>query len=183
VSRRWTVLIAVALLGAALLVILRTVRYEPPVPGPAFVEAEHTRWVDLYFPSEKGGLVMEAREVRAAGSANEEAMTVLKELFRGPLSSGAHSLSPGGVGVERFFLDTAGTAYVSLDSAIVTDPPGGTRSEQLCLEAIVRTVVSNVRGARRLQLVIGGRVPETLWGHLRTDMPLPAPATASLLGE
>jgi hypothetical protein len=176
VSARWIAVIVTLGLAVVLLVVLRGVRYEPPVVATALPEAELTRWVDLYFPSALGGLTLEPREVRIEPSLNREALSILRELFNGPQHPGAVPLIPDRATVESFFLDDQGTAYVGLDSAVVHDPLGGTNAEILCVEAILRTVLSNVYGARRLQLMIAGRVPDTLWGHVRTDRPLVASA-------
>jgi hypothetical protein len=176
VSVRWVAVIVVLGLATVLLVVLRAARYQPPLPPTVSPEAEQTRWVDLYFPSDRGGLMMEPREVRAEPSSNQEALTILRELFRGPLCTGALPLLSEDVRVESFFLDDEGTAYVGLDSTLARDPPGGTSGEVLCVEAILRTVLSNVRGAQSLQLIIAGQVPETLWGHVRLDRPLAASA-------
>ncbi len=175
-SARWAAVILILGLAVVLLAVLRGARYEPPLPPLASPEAEHTRWVDLYFPSVRGGLMVEPREVRVEPSSNQEALSILRELFSGPRHPGALPLLAEDARVESFFLDDEGTAYVGLDSALVRDPPGGTSAEVLCVEAILRTVLSNVRGARRLQLMIAGQVPQTLWGHLRTDRPLVASA-------
>ncbi len=171
-SVRWVVVLVIVVLAAVLVMILRGTRYEHPIPPLAPPEVEHTRWVDLYFPSVQGGLAVEAREVRAEPSSNREARAILRELFRGPLMPGALPLLEVDARVESFFLDAQGTAYVGLDSVLVRDPPGGTSCEVVCLEAIMRTVLSNVRGAKRIQLMVDGQVPRTLWGHLRLDRPV-----------
>jgi hypothetical protein len=182
VSVRWVAVVVILGLTVVLLVVLRSVRYEPPVVVSTLPEAERTRWVDLYFPSTQGGLTVEPRELRIESSLNREALSILRELFEGPRNPKAVPLMSQSVTVESFFLDDQGTAYVGLDSAVVHDPMGGTSAEVLCVEAILRTVLSNVGGARRLQLMIAGRVPETLWGHIRTDRPLVESALRSPRG-
>ncbi len=158
--------------GVVLVFVLRGARYQQRLLVPTRPEEERTRWVDLYFPAVAGGLAVEPREVREEASVNREALSVLHELFRGPLRPGALALVPSATRVESFFVDENGTAYVGIDSTIVAAPPGGTSSETLFLEAVLRTIAANVRGVRRLQLLVDGQVRETLWGHIRLDRPL-----------
>jgi hypothetical protein len=169
---RWIVLLAAVVVGVVLVLVLRGARYQPRLLVPTRPEEERTRWVDLYFPSVAGGLALEPRELREEASINREALSVLQELFRGPLRPGAVALVPSATRVESFFVDENGTAYVGIDSTVISDSPGGTSSETLFLEAVLRTIAVNVEGVRKLQLLVDGQVRETLWGHVRLDKPL-----------
>ena len=85
----------------------------------------------------------------------------------------------------EFYLLPDGTAVADFSDALSHEIPIGISSEQLAVDAIVRTLHAAVPQARRLKILIGGQEVETLAGHVDLSsafdlsaMPPAAPAPA-----
>ena len=73
------------------------------------------------------------------------------------------------------------TAYVDL-SADVVHANAGSAGEAASLQQLVYTVTAAAPAVRGVQLLVGGRVVETLWGHVDTRRPLTRAAAWEVLG-
>jgi hypothetical protein len=73
------------------------------------------------------------------------------------------------------------TAYVDLSGEARTGSAGGAGEEQ-SLQQLVWTVTAAAPAVHDVQLLIEGRAPETLWGHVDTRRPLPRGPAAYVLG-
>jgi len=84
-----------------------------------------------------------------------------------------------------FYLLPDGTAVADFSDALSHEIPSGISTEQLAVDAVVRTLHAAVPQARRLKILIGGQEVETLAGHVDLTgafdlgaMPPAAPAPA-----
>jgi len=75
-------------------------------------------------------------------------------------------LLPLGTTLQAFYLLDDGTAVADFSDALSHDLPAGISTEQLAVDAIVRTLHAAVPQARRLRILIAGQEAETLAGHV-----------------
>ncbi len=72
---------------------------------------------------------------------------------------------PEGATLLGFYILPDGTAIADFSEALASETPSGILSEELAVDSIVRTLESNVAGARRLKILIHGQEVDTLAGH------------------
>jgi len=92
---------------------------------------------------------------------------------------------PFGTVLQAFYMLSDGTAVADFSDALSHELPAGISTEQLAVDAIVRTLHAAVPQARRLKILIAGQEAETLAGHVDltsafdlSAMTPPAPAPA-----
>jgi len=73
------------------------------------------------------------------------------------------------------------TAFVDLSRA-ATRSSSGAEGEAQSLQQLAWTVTAAAPSVRTVQLLIEGRAPETLWGHVDTSRPISRGQAASVLG-
>jgi hypothetical protein len=138
----------------------------PPQAAPAA-----TVVVTLFFASPDGDkLVREGREVDIEESVEESIESVVDELIRGPLGSGAPTLPPNAkvVGVHL----KGDLAELDFGPELLQGIPEGSSAEMVAAYSIVDTVVTNFPQIKSVQFLVEGVVPQTLSGHLDLRTPL-----------
>jgi len=73
---------------------------------------------------------------------------------------------PLGTTLQAFYLLDDGTAVADFSDTLSHDLPAGISTEQLAVDAIVRTLHAAAPQARRLRILIAGQEAETLAGHV-----------------
>ena len=143
-----------------------------PEPTEAPAEVRRTINVKLLF-EEPGGawLVPEERSVAYHASLSRQLRAVVDELLRG---SQAGKVSPLAVGarVQEVFVTARGVAYVDLSKEIATAPLPGATAEMLAVFSLVNSITMNFPAVKRVQILIDGRMAETLGGHVDLSQPL-----------
>jgi spore germination protein GerM len=150
-------------------------RPDTPLPETEPWEGYGSQTVILFFS--EGGLDPtwreELRPIELQEDPVERMARTLEELFRGPERGLGRALPPGAA-LEHIFLEE-GNGTLTLDLSPVTSQillRAGSIEEQIALEAIKRTLRVNFPALRRLRILVGGRVTETLGGHLNIARPL-----------
>ena len=136
--------------------------------GNAVPGEELTIW---FASRQEDALVAEKRRMPPLPSPVERAKASLQELIAGPKSDASRTVSAE-VKVRELFIDNQGTAYVDFNEAFSQTHPGGPWAEMLTLRSIMQTLVANVPGIKRVQILIEGREMETLAGHVDIRRPL-----------
>ena len=95
----------------------------------------------------------------------QRARVALETLITGAPSPTSRVL-PLDAALLAFYLLPDGTAIADFSDAVSREVPSGISSEQLAVDAIVRTVHAAVPQARRLKILVGGQQTETLAGHV-----------------
>ena len=130
------------------------------------------RAVTLWFAADDGdSLVAETRELEEQEGLHERIASLVAALDQGPLRRGLAVL-PAGTSVMHVYLDERGLLTLDLSRAFQQGFHGGSRAEDLAVEAIARTIGDNVPEVRRILFTCGGAPLETLGGHVPLDQPV-----------
>jgi germination protein M len=143
-----------------------------PEPTEAPADVQRTINVKLLFEEPSGaGLVPEERSVTYHANLSRQLRAVVDELLRGSL---AGKLSPlaGGARVQEVFVTARGVAYVDISKEIVDKPLPGAAAEMFAVFSLVNSITMNFPAVKRVQILIDGRMADTLGGHVDLSRPL-----------
>jgi spore germination protein GerM len=132
------------------------------------------RAVVLEFPRRSGdGWVTEERRLPAAGQPADALLAVMAALCEGPQTGRAVSALPRGTRALAAFLDPArGVAVVDFSGEILYGHSGGSAAETATLGTILRTLASNFPQVTSCTILVDGRQPATIGGHIDLSRPL-----------
>jgi len=168
------VVVICVLIVALVLVSKRKPPVEEVVTPPARQPVETgagTRAVVLYFGSADGSeLVETTREILAPSDASSLLAGIMRELASGPSDRGV-PLLPGDTQLRSAYI-SGNTAYLDFSEELVSGFSGGSTQEYLLLSSVVRTVAENFRDASRVQILVEGRVADSIGGHYEITEPL-----------
>jgi hypothetical protein len=132
-----------------------------------------TRPVLLYFEGRDGLLAPERREMPLPQADAAAIRPLLAALLAGPKTAGLPKPLPDGTILRGAFVLPEGTAIVDLGGrALQQGWQTGSHDELMAAYAIVQTAVVNLPSVKRVQILVGGEVAETLAGHLDLTRPL-----------
>lgn len=139
-------------------------------PAPAADStAPGLRSVTLIVPAANGdGLVAESREVAELEGLHERVSALVALLTAEPEGGRAPALPPGTL-VRHVFLDGAGELTVDLSRPFLSRLGGGSRTEDLMVGALVRTLAGNIPGVRRVRVLCVGRPIAVPGAHVPLD--------------
>jgi spore germination protein GerM len=69
-------------------------------------------------------------------------------------------------------MDQNGVAKVNFDQTLSKEHPGGSSAEMLTLYSIVNSLILNFPQIKRVQILIDGKVVETIAGHISLKEPV-----------
>lgn len=124
--------------------------------------------ITLYFSDDQAEyLIPETRHVEKSDSI---AKTALEELIKGPKESDLHATVPPetsvlGVDIEK------DTAYANFSKELVDKHWGGSTGELMTITSIVNTL-TEFENIKKVQILVEGKVVETIAGHLDVSRPL-----------
>lgn len=145
--------------------------------SPLFTGKEATHEAVIYLPSEqKPGFVTVKRPIYVTASVVNQGKQLLQALMAGPKADGSEGGAAACFGPDagylELYLNGQGLAVVDLPAATVAGLPGGTSAEVATLYCLVRTLVTNLPGVTRVQVLIDGERAESLLGHVDLLDPL-----------
>lgn len=141
--------------------------------SPLYTGKEPKRKLRLSFPSaEKPGFFAEEGEIYATASQVAQLKQALNLFLAGPKSKQAAPAFPAGSAWREVFLTADGLLVIDLDGAFRADFPGGTSWEYLSLDSLVKTALENFRDAKQVQVLIDGKIEDSLAGHMDISRPL-----------
>ena len=141
-------------------------------PAPAAPAASVPHIIaTLYYGTPDGqALAAVKREVPLGEGPREQGRQILEsELEDAPAPY--LSLIPRGTTLRAFYITDRGDAFVDLSAEASTLHPGGSTHELLTVYAIVNVVTANLTSVERVQILIDGRQPDTLAGHVDLRRP------------
>jgi germination protein M len=143
-----------------------------PEPTEAPADVHRTINVKLLFEEPGGaGLVPEERSVAYHANLSRQLRVVVDELLRGSLAGKVSPLAGGGR-VQEVFVTARGVAYVDISKEIADKPLPGETAEMLAVFSLVNSITMNFPAVKRVQILIDGRIAETLGGHVDLSRPL-----------
>jgi len=131
----------------------------PPASGP-------TETVTLYVADDAvGALRAHSAQIPLPGGRQQRAEELLRALLRIYQQPGAaHPLSPD-ADIRSIYLIDPGAAVIDLNAAFADQHRSGILSEQLTVNSLVETLAVNVPGIQRVNILVEGKVRDTLAGH------------------
>ncbi len=128
------------------------------------------RTVTLYFGNSDGKHLVGKSIVLKKGTLKEE-ITETLELLKKPDANGLYSALPEGTSIKSVKI-TGRTATINFSKELKENHPGGSTWELLSVYAIVDTVTLGFSEVDNIQILVEGRIEETLAGHVMINKPL-----------
>jgi len=126
---------------------------------------------DIFFgDTETDSLIVEKRTLPWSTDPEQRARRLLTELLRGP-SGAAVRTTPGSTMLRSVSITSGGVAQADFSGQLSLDHPGGSSSEVLTVYSIVNTLVFNIDGIKKVQILIEGQTIDTLAGHMDCRQP------------
>jgi len=145
---------------------------------PFLAPEENVKLVRLYFASPDADyLNIEARKILREEKITDEATVLVGELIKGSRGNLDPTIPPGSELHELYIVPEEKCAYLDFNQAFQTNHPGGSAGELLTIYSLVNTLIDNLEGIERVQILIEGETIETLAGHIDTTKPLPRNGT------
>jgi len=139
---------------------------------PGKLQAGEAKVIDLYFTDADGQrLALESREI-GGRSIEEKIRQAMEALIAGPSKKKLAPTIPEGVKIRGIYYKEK-IAFVDFTSALSSNHPGGSWTELLTIYSIINTITENFPEVKKVQILIEGREPETLAGHVDISRPLP----------
>jgi spore germination protein GerM len=134
------------------------------------------RQVALYYESAADMMLHpEPRNVAVPENPAGAMSIVVRELFKGPVTTSLARSFPKDTVVRGAFLLPDGTAFVDLGGATLTQGWGtGSHEELMAVYGVVQTVTANFNEVKRVRLLVNGEPAETLAGHVNLARSLEA---------
>ncbi len=170
------VLLAAAVLG--FLAFLGITFYDfiyPPAEKDLPESKKEKIQVVLYFAdADERFLVPEKRWILKDKSPSSQAEKLVQALIDGPgegAKKGLVRVFPDGTVLRSVRIDKDATATVDFDKTLVERHPGGSSSEIATVYALTNTLTQNLPAVKKVQILVDGKVRETLKGHMDTRYP------------
>lgn len=136
--------------------------------GDAMASLNERITIVLYFNNKEGYL---AAEKRAIPKTLGIARAAINELIKGPTAqSGLSASIPAGTRLKDIKIQN-GLATVDFSEDLSKKHPGGSAGESLTVGSIVNTL-TQFPSVQEVQILVEGRVVETIAGHLDVSKPL-----------
>ncbi len=136
------------------------------------VVAKEKKMVTLYFSdAECEYLIGEKREISKRDKVEEEAAETLHELIKGSRGTLTRTV-PSRTELLALKIDEQGTAKVSFNQALSKEHPGGSSAEMMTIYSIVNSLTLNFPQIKRVQILIDGKVVESIAGHISLRHPI-----------
>lgn len=116
-------------------------------------------------------LVPSQRNVRTPSGTLKKLKTVVDELIAGPVSNDTLPAIPGTTRLRGHWI-SGNTAFLDFSRQLFLDLPDNADAEIVAVYAIVNTVVENVPGISKVQILVEGVPVRTLRGLTRVLTPL-----------
>jgi hypothetical protein len=179
VQRRYLIAAAiVTLLVVAGLAVVAIERFVPPrrtavrpTPPPAPAATAHIN-ATLFFASLDGlALIPFRREVPLADGVVAQGEQILRAQL-GDAPAPLTSVIPKGTKLRGFYVTDRGDAFVDFSKELSMAHPGGSQFELMTVYAIVDAVTANLPRVQRVQILVDGKVVDTIAGHVDVRRPL-----------
>lgn len=136
------------------------------------VAPKEKKMVTLYFSDAEGEfLIGEKREISKRDRVEEEAEEALHELIKGSRGTLTRTV-PSRTELLGLKIDEQGIAKVSFNQALSREHPGGSSAEMMTIYSIVNSLTLNFPQIKQVQILIDGKVVESIAGHISLRQPI-----------
>lgn len=133
--------------------------------------------VHLYFADTSNRyLISEERVLEHPDDPSDFSRIIIGALIEGPRGQLGRTL-PAETKLRALYITQNGICYVDFTPAVRELFPGGSQSELISVYSIVNSLILNVPAIDKVKILIDGKEPTTLAGHVD----LTEPATANML--
>lgn len=130
--------------------------------------------VYLYFAEPNTeSLIIEKRKVEATGDLTSQSKQVILELIKGPDTNLTGTIPPGTT-LRNLSINHDGIAFVDFSPELTSRHPGGSSAELLTIYSIANSLTLNLKGIKKVQILVEGKKVETIAGHIFAMMPFEA---------
>jgi len=146
----------------------------PDGKGIPVAKRERQQMVLYFSDANERFLVPEKRLIPREKTVNGQAEELVKALIEGPGEGSKTGLTrtfPEGTQLKNVRIEKDGLAVVEFDKTLVDRHPGGSSSEVATAYSLTNTLVQNLSAVKMVRIMVDGKAPETLKGHL--DMRYP----------
>jgi Sporulation and spore germination len=131
----------------------------PPASGP-------TETVTLYVADDNAGTLRPiSAQIPLPGGRQQRAEELLRALLRIYQQPDAPHPLPPQADIRSIYLVEPGAAVIDLNAAFADQHRSGILSEQLTVNSLVETLALNVPGIQRVNILVEGKMRDTLAGH------------------
>lgn len=140
-----------------------------PVQAPAKPEE---REIKLFFAdADAASLLPEKRLIPLGSGVEADAIAIVNELIKGPQADGLFATIPPDTKVTNAF-GVGDMLVLDFSRELQANHSGGSAGELTTVYSIVNTIIENLHGVRKVQILIDGAEVETLAGHMDLTKPL-----------
>jgi len=171
----WALLV-ITLLGFAIKLLQDFVSTpEQAAAPPAVIQPPpkpEKREVILYFSdADASSLLQEKRSISLGAGIQSDAAGIANELIRGPqLENLSPTIPPDTRLINAYFIGD--TLVLDFSQELQKNHTGGSAGELTTIYSIVNSMTENLRGVKKVQILVEGLEIETLAGHLDLSRPL-----------
>jgi hypothetical protein len=168
-----TVIAGLALLSffGGKLTTLYPTTHKPAKPALTHKPEEAFNDIKLFFSDETGQyLKSEVRRIKK-GSDTDELSFALGELLSGPRSKALERTVPPGTRLLGVIIKDD-TAFIDLSKDLIEKHPGGSSGEIQTVYAVVNTATLNFQTIKKVQILVDGKIAQTIAGHIDISGPL-----------
>jgi len=115
-------------------------------------------------------LITEKRTLPWSTDPEQRARRLLSELLRGPTGAAVRT-TPESTMLRSVAITSGGIVQADFSAQLSLEHPGGSSSEVLTVYSIVNTLVFNIEGVKKVQILIEGQTLDTLAGHMDCRQP------------
>ncbi len=127
--------------------------------------------VTLFFPGKgKDCLMKEMRKIPAEKLLMDQAISLVRELLKGPMMADARPAFPMGTQLRSLFF-VQGTFIVDFSSEFIDQHPGGASEEALTVYSLVNTL-TELDKKSRVRILVNGEEKDSIKGHVNMRQPL-----------
>jgi spore germination protein GerM len=138
----------------------------PPIAREKIVPIQEKREFVLYFGDPQNTrLVAEKRAISFLEGPSELAMELINALVEGPRDGGSPTI-PSRTHLKALYITADGTAVVDFSPELVSNHPGGVKTELLTIFSVVKTLTRNIPQVKRVKFLVEGAEIESLAGHV-----------------
>jgi len=144
----------------------------PSHPAPV---KEKSVMVNLYFSDPySDNLARESRKVIwKVGDIKDQMRVIVEELLKGP-ESDLFKTIPSRVVIRDISLKENGIGVINFSRQLSLNHPGGSLAEMHTIYSIVNSLLLNISSLKQIQILVEGKAPETLKGHIDCRTPFKA---------